>query len=131
MSLLLLDTHAFIWLVEEDPKLPTSIKARINETQNVFVSIASFWEISIKVKKEQLFLTCEFDEIEARFLETELQLLPISIQDTIQQYHLPFYLKEHKDPFDRIIISQALNRSLPLVSKDHEFDAYPIEKVWA
>lgn len=52
MSSLLLDTHAFIWLVEEDPKLPASIKARINKTQNIFVSIASFWKISIKVKKE-------------------------------------------------------------------------------
>ncbi|MBE9099348.1 type II toxin-antitoxin system VapC family toxin [Vacuolonema iberomarrocanum] len=131
MSSLLLDTHAFIWLVEEDPKLPTSTKARINETQDVFVSIASFWEISIKVKKAQLFLTCEFDEIKARFLGTELQLLSISIQDTIQQYHLPFHLKDHKDPFDRLLISQAINRSLPIVSNDGAFDAYPIEKVWA
>ncbi|NJN22445.1 MAG: type II toxin-antitoxin system VapC family toxin [Leptolyngbya sp. RL_3_1] len=131
MSSLLLDTHAFIWLVEEDPKLPTSIKTRINETQDVFVSIASFWEISIKLKKEQLFLTCEFDEIEARFLETELQLLPISIQDTIQQYHLPFHIKDHKDPFNRLLISQAINRSFPIVSKDEAFEAYPIEKVWA
>jgi len=81
-------------------------------------------------KKAQIFLSCDFNEMESRFLETDLQLLPISIQDTIQQYHLPFYLTDHKDPFDRIIISQAISRSLPLVSKDKEFDAYPIEKVW-
>jgi PIN domain nuclease of toxin-antitoxin system len=131
MNGLLLDTHVFIWVVENNPKFPKVVRERIEETENVFVSIASFWEIGIKLKKEKILLSCDFNEIEARFLETDFQLLPISIQDTIQQYNLPFYSPEHKDPFDRIIISQAINRSLPLVSKDQEFDAYPIEKVWA
>lgn len=130
MSAILLDTHAFIWLVEDNPKLPQPIKERIGLTDDIFVSIASFWEIGIKLKKAQIFLSSDFNEMESRFLETDLQLLPISIQDTIQQYNLPFYLADHKDPFDRIIISQAISRSLPLVSKDSEFEAYPIEKVW-
>lgn len=130
MSGLLLDTHIFIWVVENNPNFPPIVRARIEETENVFVSIASFWELGIKLKKEKILLSCDFNEMEARFLETDFQLLPISMQDTIQQYNLPFYLKDHKDPFDRIIIAQAINRSLPLVSKDHEFDAYPIEKVW-
>jgi len=131
MSAILLDTHAFIWLVENNSRLPQSVKERIETTNDVFVSIASFWEIGIKVKKQQIFLNCDFNDIESRFLDTDLQLLPISIQDTVQQYNLPFYSPEHKDPFDRIIISQAIHRSLPLVSKDQDFDAYPIEKVWA
>jgi len=130
MNAILLDTHVFIWLVEDNPKLPQPVKERIEATDNIFVSIASFWEIGIKLKKQQIFLNCDFNEIEFRFLETDLQLLPILIQDTIQQYNLPFYLAQHKDPFDRIIISQAITRSLPLVSKDKEFDSYPIEKVW-
>jgi PIN domain nuclease of toxin-antitoxin system len=130
MSAILLDTHAFIWLVEDDPKLPLSVKERIEATDDIFVSIASFWEIGIKLKKQQIFLSCDFNQIETQFLATDLQLLPISIQDTIQQYNLPFYLAEHKDPFDRILISQAINRSLPLASKDKEFDAYPINKIW-
>lgn len=131
MSSILLDTHAFIWLAENNSNLPQSVKERIEATNDVFVSIASFWEIGIKVKKQQIFLSCDFNDIESRFLAADLQLLPISIQDTIQQHNLPFYLPEHKDPFDRIIISQAINPSLPLVSKDQAFDAYPIEKVWA
>ena len=130
MSAILLDTHIFIWLVEDNPKLPQSLKQRIEETDDIFVSIASFWEIGIKLKKQQIFLNHDFNEMESRFLETDLQLLPISIQDTIQQYNLPFYSVEHKDPFDRIIISQAITRSLPLASKDKEFDAYPIKKIW-
>jgi PIN domain nuclease of toxin-antitoxin system len=131
MSGLLLDTHIFIWVVENSPRFPQAVRERIEETENIFVSIASFWEIGIKLKKEKILLSCDFNEMEARFLETDFQLLPISIQDTVQQYNLPFYSKDHKDPFDRIIISQAIGRSLPLVSKDSEFDAYPIEKVWA
>jgi PIN domain nuclease of toxin-antitoxin system len=111
MNGLLLDTHVFIWVVENNPKFPQVVRKRIEETENVFVSIASFWEIGIKLKKEKILLSCDFNEMEARFLETDFQLLPISIQDTIQQYNLPFYLAEHKDPFDRIIISQAIHRS--------------------
>jgi PIN domain nuclease of toxin-antitoxin system len=130
MSSILLDTHVFIWLAEDNPKLPLVVRDRIETTDNVFVSIASFWEIAIKLKKEQIFLTCNFDEIESRFALTEFQLLPISIKDTIQLYNLPFYLKDHKDPFDRLLIAQAISRSLPLASCDQHFDAYPIEKVW-
>jgi len=131
MSAILLDTHAFIWLVEDNPKLPKLVKERIVATDNIFVSIASFWEIGIKLKKQQIFLNCDFEQIESIFLATDLQLLPISIQDTIQQYNLPFYLSDHKDPFDRIIISQAINRNIPVVTKDQAFDVYPIEKVWS
>jgi PIN domain nuclease of toxin-antitoxin system len=129
MSSLLLDTHAFIWLVEDHPKLPEKIKTRIEKTENIFVSIASFWEISIKLKRQKIFINCDFNEFESRFRSTDLQLLPISIQDTIKQYQLPFF-GDHKDPFDRLIIAQALNRSFPLVSCDQKFNAYPVEKIW-
>ena len=131
MSSILLDTHAFIWLIEDSPKLPISVRDIIEATDDVFVSIVSFWEIAIKLKKEIIFLICDFNDIESRFESTGLQLLPISIRDTIQLYNLPFYLKDHKDPFDRLLIAQAISRSLPLVSCDLHFDSYPVEKVWA
>ncbi|MBC7970503.1 MAG: type II toxin-antitoxin system VapC family toxin [Verrucomicrobia bacterium] len=130
MSSILLDTHAFIWLAENDQKLPTSVRETIEATDNVFVSIVSFWEISIKLKKERIFLACDFNDIESRFESTGFQLLSISIKDTIQLYNLPFYLKEHKDPFDRLLIAQAISRSLPLASCDKCFNAYPIQRVW-
>jgi PIN domain nuclease of toxin-antitoxin system len=131
MSSILLDTHVFIWMAEDDAKMPSSIKSRIEATENVFVSIVSFWEIALKSQKEQVFLGIDFNEIEARFALTRFKLLDISIQDTVQVYNLPFYLKEHRDPFDRLLISQAINRSMPLASCDKAFDAYPIEKIWA
>lgn len=131
MSAILLDTHAFIWMPEDDAKMPSSVKNQIEATDDVFVSIVSFWEIALESRKEQVFLKIDFNEIEARFALTRFKLLDISIQDTIRVYNLPFYLKEHRDPFDRLLISQAINRSLPLASCDKAFDAYPIEKIWA
>ena len=130
MTSLLLDTCVFIWLVEESSNLPLKAKNKIENTENIFVSIVSFWEIAIKSKKEKILFTCEFNEIEARFQNTDLELLPISIEDTIRFYNLPLYRKDHKDPFDRLLISQALTRSLPLVTSDSKFDIYPIEKIW-
>jgi PIN domain nuclease of toxin-antitoxin system len=130
MSEILLDTHAFIWLVEDDPKLPSSTKDRIEASDRVFVSIISFWEIAIKLKKAKIFLFCDFNDIESRFKTTDLELLPIKIEDTIQLYNLPFYVENHKDPFDRLLIAQAIRRSLHLVSRDAFFDAYPVKRVW-
>jgi PIN domain nuclease of toxin-antitoxin system len=130
MTSLLLDTCVFIWLVEESSNLPLKAKNKIENTENIFVSIVSFWEIAIKSKKEKILFTCEFNEIEARFQNTDLELLPISIEDTIRFYNLPLYRKDHKDPFDRLLISQALTRSLPLVTSDSKFNDYPIEKIW-
>ncbi|MGB3189485.1 MAG: type II toxin-antitoxin system VapC family toxin [Limnoraphis sp.] len=127
MSSILLDTHAFIWLSEDDQNLPTSLRDRIEATDNVFVSIASFWEISIKVTIGKIVLQNDFNDIEDRFEATRFKLLPISIKDTILLHQLPLH---HKDPFDRILIAQAMNRSFPIVSRDSAFDAYPISRVW-
>jgi PIN domain nuclease of toxin-antitoxin system len=128
MSSILLDTHTFIWLSEDDPNLPVSMRDMTEDTDEVFVSIASFWEISIKLTIGKLSLQADFNEIESRFTETRFQLLPISIKDTVQLRQLPLH---HKDPFDRILIAQAINHSLAIVSADAAFDAYPIQRVWA
>jgi len=130
MSSLLLDTCVFIWVVEESSNLPLKVKSKIENTENIFVSIVSFWEIAMKSRKEKILFSCELDEIEDRFQKTDFELLPISIEDTIRFYNLPLYRQDHKDPFDRILISQALNRSLPLVTSDSKFNDYPIEKIW-
>lgn len=72
----------------------------------------------------------DFNDINDRFQATGFELLTISIEDTIQLYNLPFYVENHKDPFDRLLIAQAIQRSLPLVSADKKFDAYPVQRVW-
>jgi PIN domain nuclease of toxin-antitoxin system len=128
MSSLLLDTHTFIWLSEDDPNLPTTLRSTIENTDRVFVSIVSFWEISIKLNIGKISLRDDFNNIESRFRATKFTLLPISIKDTIQLSQLPIH---HKDPFDRVLIAQAMNRSLTVASRDVAFDAYDIQRLWA
>ncbi len=127
MNSVLIDTHVFIWLSEDDSALPISIRDIIENTDNVFVSIASFWEISIKLKIGKLSLYSDFNSIETRFAATRFKLLSITLKDTIQLYHLPLH---HKDPFDRILVSQAINNSLILASRDRTLDRYPIQRLW-
>jgi PIN domain nuclease of toxin-antitoxin system len=113
MSSILLDTHTFIWLSEDAPNLPRALQESIESTENVFVSIVTFWEISIKLNIGKISLRDDFNDIESRFKSTRFILLPISIKDTVQLSQLPLH---HKDPFDRILISQAMNRSIAVVS---------------
>jgi PIN domain nuclease of toxin-antitoxin system len=130
MSSILLDTHAFIWLSENDSNLPNSVLKIIDNTDEVFVSVISFWEIVIKLNIGKITLQEEFNKIESSFSSTRLILLPISIDDTVQLHMLAVFTN-HKDPFDRMLISQAISRSIPLVSADKKFDTYSVQRIWA
>lgn len=125
----ILDTHALLWFLDNNPKLPKSIKERIENTKYVFVSIASIWEISIKVNIGKLKLTSSLEIIRVNMINLNIQELPITFEDTITYASLPL-TSDHRDPFDRILVAQAMNRSLVLVSADKKFDAYPIKRLW-
>jgi PIN domain nuclease of toxin-antitoxin system len=124
---LLLDTHAFIWYSENDPKLPESIKIDIENADRVYLSIASLWEIAIKLSIGKLSLRSNYESIEASLEPARIELLPISFADTVRVMNLPLH---HRDPFDRILIAQSINHSLTLVSCDASFTAYPIQIKW-
>jgi PIN domain nuclease of toxin-antitoxin system len=124
---LLLDTHAFIWYSENDPKLPESIKMDIENADRVYLSIASLWEIAIKLSIGKLSLRSNYESIESSLEPAGISLLPISFADTVGVMNLPLH---HRDPFDRILIAQAIDRSLTLVSCDAAFAAYPIQIKW-
>jgi PIN domain nuclease of toxin-antitoxin system len=124
---LLLDTHAFIWYSEDDPKLPESIKIEIETADRVYISIASLWEIAIKLSIGKLSLRSNYESIEHSLEPSGIDLLPISFADTVRIINLPFH---HRDPFDRILIAQVMNHSLTLVSCDAAFTAYPIQLRW-
>ncbi|MFB8787870.1 MAG: type II toxin-antitoxin system VapC family toxin [Potamolinea sp.] len=127
MSSLLLDTHAFIWFAENDIHLPSSTREEIESADIVFVSIASLWEIAIKLSIGKLFLQSAYETIETQLDATGLTLLLISFADTAKIRHLPLH---HRDPFDRIIVAQAMNHSLILISQDTQLDAYSIQRLW-
>ncbi|NET83569.1 MAG: type II toxin-antitoxin system VapC family toxin [Moorea sp. SIO1F2] len=127
MSSFLLDTHALIWLSENDPNLPNKLRDMIDAADSVYLSIASLWEIAIKLNLGKLSLQRNYQTIESELQSSDISLLPIAFIDTLQIYNLPLH---HRDPFDRMLIAQAMNRSLVLISRDNKFDAYPIQRLW-
>ena len=128
MRNLLLDSHALIWFFENDARLPAPTKVIIeDQTNEVFVSIASFWEIAIKKSLSKLTLKKSLAEMFRECANQQIGILPISQQDTEIVETLPFH---HRDPFDRIIIAASISRNLEIVSVDNQFDAYPILRVW-
>src|SRR4051794_9704185 len=122
---LLLDTHTFLWFCQGDTSLSVAAKALIEDPNNrKLVSIASCWEIAIKVGLKKLTLGEPAGVyIPAALARAGFELLPIGLEHATTVETLP---PHHKDPFDRLLIAQALVDGLPLVSADAAFDPYPI-----
>lgn len=122
---LLLDTHAFIWALGEPHKLPSRARAEIeNSANDVFVSAAVSWEISLKYALGTLSLpTSPAIYIPSRLKHFGFKELPITVGHTLALSGLPAY---HADPFDRILIAQAQIEGLTLVSVDVEIGKYPV-----
>lgn len=124
---LLLDTHALIWFLDNDTRLPATTRTQIETTPTVFVSIASLWEISIKANIGKLDLSAPFSTIEPNLVALGITQLPITFKDLEIYLSLPLH---HRDPFDRILIAQTINHSLLLVSQDTQIDAYAMQRLW-
>lgn len=127
MNSFLLDTHTFIWLSENDPNLPSDLRDMIDVADTVYLSMVSLWEIAVKLNIGKLSLQRSYETIENELESSDILLLPISFADTLQICTLPLH---HRDPFDRMLIAQAMNKSLVLISRDIQFDAYPIQRIW-
>ena len=118
----------FIWFFNGDDQLNVSLKNLIVDTSNeCFVSIASIWEIAIKTSLNKLELRGSFDRIAEFMSENDVALLPITFGHIQRLLHLDFH---HRDPFDRIIIAQALSENLTLATKDPVFNKYEVNTIW-
>jgi PIN domain nuclease of toxin-antitoxin system len=125
---LLIDTHTFLWFVNDDSQLSTAATALLESDNTVLLSIASLWEIAIKVSIGKLTLSQPFEQfMSEQLVLNDMTVLPIRIVDCHQLIGLPFH---HRDPFDRIIIAQALVGGMPVVSIDTAFDAYDVDRLW-
>ncbi|MGF1575027.1 MAG: type II toxin-antitoxin system VapC family toxin [Cyanophyceae cyanobacterium] len=126
---LLLDTHALLWFVLEDPRLSIASQSVITNPNNqILVSIASLWEIAIKISIGKYQLSDPFESFWLEQLKlNRFTLLNVAIQHTARIITLPFH---HRDPFDRLIIAQALVERIPIVSVDDVFDLYGVSRVW-
>ena len=127
MKAVLIDTHALLWWIRNDCRLSAKGRRAIKESDCYF-SLAGCWEVAIKVSLERLGL----DRPVAQFFKEELAangmvLLPIEFRHVIRVAQLPFH---HRDPFDRLLIAQAMEEDLSLVSADRRFDAYGVERIW-
>lgn len=127
---LLLDTHAFLWFIAGDSQLPDSAKELIEEPTNQrFLSIASLWEIAIKVRLGKLELEKPFAKLfPAQIVGNDIRQLPIRLRHLHLITEMPFH---HRDPFDRILVAQALSEELVLVSRDEALDEYGVDRSWA
>lgn len=125
---LILDTHALIWFINGDQQLPgKSIQLIQNLENKCFISIASIWEIAIKLSLKKLELYGGFDEISKIITRYEFELLPITFNHIQTLLSLDFH---HRDPFDRIIISQGITEKIVIVTKDENFVKYNVEIIW-
>ena len=124
----LLDTHAFLRGVTDDPRLSLRARRAMAGASEIFLSMASCWEIAIKVSSGKLTLPKPIE----RFIPEQLELnpfflLPIDLDDLARVATLPFH---HRDPFDRLLAAQALGEELTLVSADPIFKKYGVKRIW-
>ena len=126
---LLLDTHTFLWLVEGSPKLSATATAALADPVNeLFLSVASVWELAIKTGNKKLALSDPLDVYVARWTPVyQLDLLPILSSHALGVSGLPDF---HSDPFDRMLISQSQVEGMTLVSRDTKFASYGLPILW-
>lgn len=125
MSRLLVDTHALLWWLTDDPGLPTTARDAISDPGNEpLVSTVSVWEIAIKRSLGKIDAPGDLPE---RISEDGFSWLPINARHAWHVRGLPMH---HRDPFDRLLVAQALAERLPVISGDAVLDAYGVEVRW-
>jgi PIN domain nuclease of toxin-antitoxin system len=125
---LLLDTHTFIWWDSDPARLSAAALAALCDPANtVWLSVVSVWEILIKAQLGKLSVRLPLPDIIAQQQANGLQVLPVTLPHSLALEGLP---PVHKDPFDRLLIAQAVVEGAELVSVDHVFVQYPVRLLW-
>ena len=126
---LLLDTHALLWLLAGDRRLSARVADLYRERANeVYVSAVSLWEIGIKLSLGKLQLAANWSAvIEREMTANGVRPLPVELSHCAALQQLPFH---HRDPFDRMLLTQAFTENLAIVSCDRGFSAYDVELIW-
>lgn len=128
MAQYLLDTHTLLWMQDDSSVLSDQSKTILSHASNeLFVSIVSFWEVVIKVSLGKLTINYTIDELHAASGASGIEVLPIQLPQLATLSTLPFF---HKGPFDRLIIAQSMTNNLQIITKDQYFSQYPVKVVW-
>lgn len=125
----LLETHTFLWWITDNPHLSSRVREIIKDSDNdIFLSAASGWEMVIKAQLGRLHLPEKLENFISEQLTINAILsLPVEMSHALYVYALPNY---HRDPFDRVIIAQAVLEHLPLLTTDPQIAKYPVEIIW-
>ena len=126
---LLLDTQAFLWWVDDSPRLSKRARVAIGEpAERCFFSVASCWEMAIKISLGRLKFPQPLERFVAHHMAANgIEPIGISLPHVARVAALPFH---HRDPFDRLIIAQAIEEGLSVVSSDRVFSKYGVPRVW-
>jgi PIN domain nuclease of toxin-antitoxin system len=126
---LLLDTHTFLWFVGNDRRLSQSAAQRISGPEaRVIVSVVSLWEIVIKTGLGKMLLHQPVADLwRESIAHNEMEVLNVAAPHVLALASLPLH---HRDPFDRLLIAQAISEGHQIISADTAFDAYPVDRVW-
>lgn len=125
---LLLDSHTIIWHINGDTQLSTKALALVSdESHERWISPASIWEIAIKVNLGKLQLNRSFHDLNIFLSTNNFLWMPIEFEHLVRAASLPLH---HRDPFDRMLIAQALTENMTVVTKDPNFPLYGVETVW-
>jgi PIN domain nuclease of toxin-antitoxin system len=127
---ILLDTHTFLWFINDSPELSNNAANLLESDVDLVLSMVSLWEIAIKISLNKLTLS-KSNEYE-RFIPQQLTLNNIEVLNLTLE-HLTVVSKlplHHRDPFDRLLIAQAMSENLQIISVDTKFDSYEIERIW-
>lgn len=125
----LLDTHAFLWWITDDPRLSHRARAIIADDENqLFLSVASAWEIAIKARLGRLEVPADLEGfIVAQLSRNRIEALPINLSHAPRIYTLPDH---HRDPFDRLLVAQASVEGLPILTADPQLARYQVAIAW-
>jgi PIN domain nuclease of toxin-antitoxin system len=124
----ILDTHTFLWAILNDRRLSRRAQQIFTGPNDLWLSVASVWEILIKVKTGKLPLPQPSGPYLVKKLgENKIEVLPINLNHVLRTEKMPVL---HRDPFDRILIAQSLEEKLPLVTADPVFERYDVQVIW-
>ena len=124
----IIDTHTFLWFIHDSPQLSANAKNLLESDNDLWVSIVSLWEIAIKVNIGKLTLPNAYEDfIPEQLTLNDIEILPITMAHLAIYTTLPLY---HRDPYDRLIIGQAMTEKVSIIGADVTFDNYSVNRIW-
>lgn len=124
----LFDTHTLLWFLRAPENLPARVQGITeDDSTNLVLSIATPWEMAIKATTGKLQIADILDDFESVAARGRFTLLETTVKQAILSGRLPLH---HRDPFDRLLVAQALDLRIPIVSRDKIFDRYSVQRIW-